>query len=629
MTLFLLLLSTPSMLWAADEVSVQARLSESKIYFGERVRLELRVNGVREIEAPDIQLPDIDVTALGGQSFSNSSITIINGRTTRLEDFGYIANYDLRPRKAGTLRLPPVVVSYQGKTYASQPLQLWVREPAEQDLLLVDVFTDKPAYVLGERVTVTLEVSLRKLMVNGRALDIDPFFREQPPHIRIPWFEGLGEWKTSDLKSFVRPYLQPGHSGFYINDYYDERSFFRSNRLTFTLPRHETRRERPHGTFRYFTYRLQKTFRPTRAGVETIPPVLVRGTLPVEIDTRGRASQTERVVASSQPVTVEIRPVPSQGQPPGFNGAVGRFHLQVSAEPTHLQVGDPLTLTVTVHGEQDSLLDTVRPLALQKQATLDKDFKIHTDPPQVKTEQQSKTFTYTIRPRRADVRAVPAIEMAYYEPESGRFKVLSSDPIPIQVEAAVTMSDSEVVVTSKARPANTLGQQLGEGLLANYTGDDILTPQHAEVRLTPLRFAAFLLPPLAYLVMVLIGWLMQRRQSPELLRRKRAARTALNALRQLKQHRDGHEAEICEGVRSALLGYVGDKLNLTSAGLTVDDVTQQMSARRLEQDLIERTEHLLHLCDGVRYAPGTLAVVRLNGLVERAESLVQRLEKKV
>jgi hypothetical protein len=628
--MFLLcLLSAAPMLWAADAVSVRAQLSQSKIYFGESVRLELRVNGVRDIEAPDIQHPDFEVTPHGGQSFSNANITIINGRTTRLEEFGYIANYELRPRKVGSLRLPPIVVSHQGKTYASQPLQLLVSEPVEQDLLLVDVSTDKSAYVLGERITVTLEVSLRKLLVNDRALDIDPFFREQPPHLQIPWFEGLGDWKTSDLKSFARPYLQPGQRGFYINDYYDERGLFRSNRLTFTLPRQETRRERPRGALQYFTYRLQKTFRPIRSGMETIPPVVVRGTLPIEIDTRGRASQTERVVASSQPVTVDVRPVPSNGQPPSFNGAVGRFRLQTSAVPNLLKVGDPLTLTVTVHGEQDSLLDTVRPIALQKQASLDKDFKIHTDPPQVKTEQQSKTFTYTIRPRRADVRAVPAIEMAYYEPESGRFQVLHSDPIPIQVEATATLSASEVVVTSSARPTSTLGQQLGEGLLANYTGDEILTPQHAEIRLTPFVVVALLLPPLSYVVMMLIGWSLQRRQAPELLRRKRAARTALDALRRLKQHRDGHEVEICQGVRSALLGYVGDKLNLTSAGLTVDDVTQQLLDWGLQQDLIEHTERLLHLCDSVRYAPGTLAVAQLNGLVERAESLVQRLEKRV
>jgi hypothetical protein len=45
--------------------------------------------------------------------------------------------------------------------------------------------------VLGETVTLTFDLSIRKLTANGAVLDADPFFREQPPHLQIPWFENL------------------------------------------------------------------------------------------------------------------------------------------------------------------------------------------------------------------------------------------------------------------------------------------------------------------------------------------------------------------------------------------------------------------------------------------------------
>jgi hypothetical protein len=96
----------------------------------------------------------------------------------------------------------------------------------------------------------------------------------------------------------------------------------------------------------------------------------------------------------------------------------------------------------------------------------------------------------------------------------------------------------------------------------------------------------------------------------------------------LKHHNDMNETGICEGVQRALIAYVSDKLDLTGAGLTVDDVTQHLNASGVDRELIERTESLLHLCDSARYAPGSLAVAQLNGLVESAESLVQRLEAK-
>lgn len=624
--ILLLLLVYTQAGWAAP-VTVQAQLSESTIYLGESVHLELRLTGLRHLDPPTIDHPDIDITSEGGQSFNNSSLTIINGRTTRLEEFAYVVRYRLRPRTTGALKIPAIAITHEGRTYQSQSVTLVVKEPSAQDLLLVQMYTDKPGYVLGENITLRLDVSLRKLTMNGKKLDVDPFFREQPPHLQIPWFASLEDWKTEELETFVQPFLGHQSPGFFINDYYDQRSVFRDERLTFTLPRHDTSRTRPTGTLSYFTYRLEKVFRPIRAGVQTIPSVLVKATLPTQIDARGRAQRTEKIVASSQPLTVEVLPVPSAGQPASFSGGVGRFRLKADATPTALKVGDPLSLTVTVRGEENSLLETVRPLHLQDQPALAQDFKIHTDPPAVKTEADTKTFTYTLRPRHAEVRAVPPIDMAYYDPETGRFHVLQSDPVPLQVEGAPTLAASDVIVTSEVRPQSRLGRALAEGLLANYTGTEVLAPQQAKLRITPLMGSLFIVPPVAY-VLALFGqqWVRRRQQHPGRQRSKKAARTALSALHALKSRQHVEDAAICEGVHRALTSYISDKLDLTRAGLTVDDVTHQLQIRGLEQGLVDQVEALLHLCDNARYAPGTLAVAQLTGLIEDAETLVQRLE---
>jgi hypothetical protein len=612
--------------WAAP-VTVRAELSEATIYLGESVRLELRISGLRDPEPPVLSHPDIDISSEGGQSFSNSSISIINGRTSRVEDFGYVARYRLRPRTTGRLAIPAIAVTHEGQTYYSQPLTLVVQALAEQDDLLVEVYTDKPSYVLGERITLILDLSLRKLTTKGKELDVDPFFRESPPHLQIPWFEGLGDWKTTALDTFVQPFLDAQRPGFSINDYYDQRNFFRSERLTFALPRHSTSRTRPTGTFAYFTYRLQKVFQPLHPGVRTIPPVLVKATLPTEIDARGRALQTQKVIASSQPFTVEVRPIPSAGQPASFSGAVGRFHLAVAATPTTLKVGDPLTFTVSIRREGDSLLETVHPLPLQEQSALARDFKIDPDPSSVQSTEDSKTFTYTLRPRHADVRAVPPIDMAYYDPEAGEFQVVYSQAVPLQVERVSTLDPSEVVVTSEASSKSRLGQQLAEGLLANYTGAEVLVPQWSMLRITPVLGGLLILPPIAY-VLALLGrqWQRQRRHYAGRQRRRRAARTALATLHTLKRRQDRSEASICEDVYRALIAYISDKLELTYAGLTVDDVTHHLHQQGLEQDLINHVEALFHLCDSARYAPGTLAVAQLTELIEEADALVRRLE---
>src|SRR6476660_9382753 len=61
-------------------ITMQARLVDADIYLGESTSLELRINGIRNPELPELTHPDIDMTKAGGQSFNNSSYTMINGQ---------------------------------------------------------------------------------------------------------------------------------------------------------------------------------------------------------------------------------------------------------------------------------------------------------------------------------------------------------------------------------------------------------------------------------------------------------------------------------------------------------------------------------------------------------------------
>src|SRR5262245_16167162 len=117
----------------AAVVSVQARLADADIYLGQSTSLELRINGIRNPEPPDLTHPDIDMTRAGGQSFNNSSYTMINGQIRQNEEFGYVARYLLWPRRAGTLEIPPLTVVHEGQTYRSNPLTLRVQRPPRSE----------------------------------------------------------------------------------------------------------------------------------------------------------------------------------------------------------------------------------------------------------------------------------------------------------------------------------------------------------------------------------------------------------------------------------------------------------------------------------------------------------------
>jgi hypothetical protein len=338
---------------------------------------------------------------------------------------------------------------------------------------------------------------------------------------------------------------------------------FRSALLSFTLPRRETTRTTPSGQLAYFTYQLQKQFRPIRAGVQTVPTVLVKATLPTQVDAHGRALRTEKFVSSSAPLTLDIRPVPSAEQPASFSGAIGRFQVEVDANPKILRVGDPLSVTLTVRGE--GLLETVHPPALEQQGTLAQDFKVQADPPAVKTDSDAKTFTYTLRPRRTGIREVPPIAMAYFDPDTQRFQVVRSAPVPLRVDAASTLALTEVVDASGESVKSVPGQELTEGILANYHGEDLLVPQHFQFTLAGAPLCSWRSPCGLWSSTAVALAPRRRQQHPDYQRARKAGPRALTALRTLKHQTQGDPA-LYDGVHQALTGYLGDKLHLVGLG---------------------------------------------------------------
>jgi len=255
------------------------------------------------------------------------------------------------------------------------------------------------------------------------------------------------------------------------------------------------------------------------------------------------------------------------------------------------------------------------------------DFKVQADPPAVKTDSDVKTFTYTLRPRHTGIRDLPPIEIAYFDPDTQRFQVVRSAPVPLRIEAASSLAITEVVDATGETAKNMLGQELTEGILANYSGTSLLVPQHFHVRLGWRTAVLLVLPLVAYVVALWWRWRRRRRQQhPDYQRARKAGQHALTALRALKTHQPQGDAALYDGVHQALTGYLGDKLHLVGAGLTVDDVTRHLQARQLDPALIEQVTTLLHLCDSARYAPGSLAVAQCTGLLADAEALVQRLE---
>jgi hypothetical protein len=160
---------------------------------------------------------------------------------------------------------------------------------------------------------------------------------------------------------------------------------------------------------------------------------------------RRRATQTERLRAADTPRTLRVRPVPLAGRPASFAGAVGRgFSLESAVDRSVVQVGDPITLELVLHG--DGAIASVSLPSLDAEGLLPPgDFAVRGELLPGQMADGGKRFSSVIRVRHDGVREIPALAFSYFDPIAARFDTVYSRPIALSVRPAQIVGAADVV----------------------------------------------------------------------------------------------------------------------------------------------------------------------------------------
>ena len=145
--------------------------------------------------------------------------------------------------------------------------------------------------------------------------------------------------------------------------------------------------------------------------------------------------EQKQVSLATDPIEVQSLPLPAEGRPADFNGAVGNFTMTVTAGPTNVAVGDPITVRVQISGR--GALDS---LTLPSQPEW-RDFKIYPPTSKVETSDQlglegTKTFEEIVSPQNADVHQLPQFSFSFFNPDDGHYHTLTQPAVPLAVQAA-------------------------------------------------------------------------------------------------------------------------------------------------------------------------------------------------
>ncbi len=169
----------------------------------------------------------------------------------------------------------------------------------------------------------------------------------------------------------------------------------------------------------------------------------------------------KEVTLTSRDQQIEVRPLPAEGKPEGFGGAVGQFKLDSSSIPSEWHTGDPQQITAQVSGAGNfALVDApdLTPPANWKSYKGKDEFTSG----DVASFSGNKKFQFNAVPRKGGDQEV-GLTFSYFDPTDAKYKTLASPLQKIRVagEDLVEEKKESPEVPEKApKPAdNLVGQK--------------------------------------------------------------------------------------------------------------------------------------------------------------------------
>jgi hypothetical protein len=545
---WILLLSIAAALPAVAQPSVELDLSNKQLYVGEGVDITLSIKNYRQSAAEPIvpATPGARITPTAGRSES-SFVQIIGGRRTATRTVTY--GYELVPQQVGELTIPPFTVVVDGVEMQTPPQTATVRPSNAHEIFIVEITTEEPQLYVGQRAALTMTIWVRPPPYGGQRLPpeyclrrIEPIdFGPFPPQISNP--ENVARERVIDGQSRM----------FYAFD-------FEANTLL----------ERP--------------------GPLTFDEILVGMQYPTS-----RGVRNLRVGVTGPPI--EVLPVPQQGRPASFNGAVGLFRIDTAAAPTAVRVGDPIQLTIEIYG--DGAVDALPPPLLDANTELAQNFRLPDQPLTGTFEDFRRRFTLTIRAQRDDVTRIPSIEYPYFDPGAQRFVVARSAAIPLNVAPAAE------VVTPDIGGGHRNGSADGNDALTPLSGlRDIETrPERllAQHTLPSPRLVAttMLVPPFIFALLWGLQAVAARNRDPALRRRTSATRTARQRIRTAANL---PPAEAGSAIVTALAGYLADRAGQPPGRFVGAAGVQHLRDHGVPAEVIDRWTRVTEACEAASFA---------------------------
>ena len=588
----------------AEDISLIATIDRNSLTLNDRLQLTLTIHGTQDTSPPSF--PAIDgFTLLFGPKIS-AQTSIINGVVSVSKGYTYV----LQPAAKGRFTIGPSAVEYKGKVYSSSPVTVEVVDASSSP--------DSQAPDLGKLVFVELRTGKNEAYIYEQVILAFRFYFQK----------GL---PVADID-----YVAPGTKNFMEEKLGDQRQY-----------------EEIRDGIVYNVLELRTALFPMVSGELPISPAKLKCNLilqqrreqrdsPLDSyfsdaffdDFFGRGQKRYPVERATGSITVKVKPLPEQGKPKEFNGAVGAYNMDVSMKTQQVKVGDPITLSMSVYGEGNIQTINEPLLALNNE----KDFKLY--PAESNTQitnreeliRGRKVFSKVIEPQKKDLKSIPAIVFSFFDPRAGQYRTITKGPIPIVVEAGeqempiqLTLSGSTIASTKQQ------AQILTQDILPIMTNLSSLRNQGDHIYTNPFFIACLSIPAIAVIASFFVTRQKERLQTDiGYARDKRAHAIAKKRLVLAKSALSRNvPEEFYSSLSKSMAEYLADKFNISAASAIGDKVGILLKQRGVDDDIIGEVSRCLTDFDYRRFSKDGGTKEEMDHSLMLAEQLITKLERQL
>jgi hypothetical protein len=576
----------------AEDVSFTANVDRKEISLKEAVTLILTVKSGVTSSLPEPllgQLDDFEVE--GTSSQSSSSISFINGDLTSEKAITYL--YQLIPRRTGQLTIPSATLVYDGKKYRTDPISIRVSEGAGEPKPQESPSGQAVAHAPSEVFIHAAANKKRAFTEEGVIVEYTLYSTltiQDVNLIELP--EAGGFWWEED------PSFSEGRGG----------------------------KEVVNGKV-YAVYPLKRyILYPFSPGEKRIDPMQLGCRVRVRtgdvFDAFSIFGRDKNITVASEPITLRVLPLPEEGRPPGFQGAVGNFSVRAEMDKSEVHADEAVSLRVTVEGEGN--FKTMGPPLVEFPEG------ISSYPPDEKVEtvfardslRGKKVFEYVLIPRAAGNYEIGTVDFPSFDPERGSYVTAHAGPLRLSVREGAFAARG-----AAGSDAETL--LLGEDI--HYIKE---TPPDLRVRGSLSSPAVTFLVSNLLSALLFFGFLLQRKRAEKImgnraLRRYRSSRKVLGrTLKEARSHlgQENHElfSQRCE---KAVVDFIGDRLDEETTGMTVKELAALLGSRQVEKDTLALFSEWHDLCQEARFSPHGGKKEDAEELLRKTRSLAEKLEE--